>query len=370
MVPRPRNKSNKGLPQNLYMDDRRGTYRYRRPTDGKWFQFGTDRIKAVDAAKQLNLAFMQGADLVETVLGVTSESFAGFLDHYEATVLPPRELAKGTLQLYTVHFRRFRKAFEGKAVDQISIRMVAVMLDELTPRTANQCRALLIDIFNHAAAKGLCPDNPAASTINRIEKKQRKRHTVEGLKLIREKSPAWLRNAIDLALITAQRRTDILDMKFEDVREGFLYVIQQKTAKASDAAWIRFRVTPELQAVISRCRDNVASPYLVHRRPERLKQKQAQTKDHWTKIEERYLTRAFKAAREDAGCYADWSDEEMPGFHEVRALSLHLYKKAGKDGQKIAGHASEDMTKNYQKDHAEIVWSEAVPDLDISQFSN
>lgn len=97
---------------------------------------------------------------------------------------------------------------------------------------------------------------------------------------------------------------------------------------ASDAAWIRFRVTPELQAVISRCRDNVASPYLVHRRPERLKQKQAQTKDHWTKIEERYLTRAFKAAREDAGCYADWSDEEMPGFHEVRALSLHLYKKA------------------------------------------
>lgn len=114
----------------------------------------------------------------------------------------------------------------------------------------------------------------------------------------------------------------------------------------------------------------MASPYLVHRRPERLKQKQAQTKDNWTKIEERYLTRAFKAAREDAGCYADWSDEEMPGFHEVRALSLHLYKKAGKDGQKIAGHASEDMTKNYQKDHAEIVWSEAVPDLDISQFSN
>jgi hypothetical protein len=33
----------------------------------------------------------------------------------------------------------------------------------------------------------------------------------------------------------------------------------------------------------------------------------------------------------------------MPGFHEVRALSLHLYKKAGKDGQKIAGHASEQL---------------------------
>lgn len=251
MVPRPRNKANKNLPQNLYFDPRRSTYRYRRPTDGKWFQFGSDRIKAIDAAKQLNLEFMRGADLIGAVMGSTSESFAGFLDTYERDVLPPRELAKGTLGLYAVHFRRFRKQFEGKAVDQITIRMIAEMLDVLTPRTANQCRALLIDIFNHASAKGLCPDNPAASTINRIEKKQRKRHTVEGLKAIREKSPHWLQNAIDLALITAQRRTDILNMRFDGVREGFLYVVQQKTAKASDAAWIRFKVTEELQAVIT-----------------------------------------------------------------------------------------------------------------------
>jgi integrase len=369
MVPRPRNKSNKGLPQNLYLDDRRGTYRYRRPTDGKWFQFGTDRVKAVDAAKQLNLAFMQGADLVGAVLGEPAELFTSFLDHYEAKVLPPRELAEGTLGLYAVHFRKLRATFEGKAIDQISIRMVAELMDSVSARTANQYRSLLIDIFNHAAAKGLCPDNPAMSTISRIEKKQRKRHTVEGLKAIREKSPLWLRNAIDLALITAQRRTDIIAMKFEDVKDGYLYVIQKKTAKETDAAWIRFRVTPELQRVISQCRDNIVSPFLIHRRPDRKKQKQAEVKEHWTKIEERYLTRAFKDARDAAGCYSGWTDEEMPGFHEVRALSLHLYKKAGKDGQKIAGHASEDMTKNYQKDHAEIVWSDAVPDLDISEIA-
>lgn len=369
MSPRPRNTANKSLPQNLYYDTRRGTYRYRRPTDGKFFAFGADRLKAIDAAKQLNLEFMRGADLIGAVMGNSSESFAGFLDAYERDVLPPRELAKGTLGLYAVHFRRFRKQFEGKAVDQITIRMIAEMLDALTPRTANQCRALLVDIFNHAAAKGLCPDNPAASTINRIEKKQRKRHTIEGLKAIREKSPVWLQNAIDLALITAQRRTDVLNMRFDGVREGHLYVVQQKTAKASDAAWIRFTVTEELQAVISRCRDDIASPYLVHRRPDRLKQKQAQTKDHWTQVEERYLTRAFKEAREAAGCYKGWKEEEMPGFHEVRALSLHLYQKAGKDGQKIAGHASEKMTRNYQKDHAEIVWSEAIPDLNISEIT-
>ena len=97
----------------------------------------------------------------------------------------------------------------------------------------------------------------------------RKRYTAEGLKAIREKAPVWLQNAIDLALITTQRRTDILDMRFDGVRDGYLYLVQKKTAKASDAAWIRFRVTPELQAVISRCRVDTASPYLVHQKPDR-----------------------------------------------------------------------------------------------------
>lgn len=107
--------------------------------------------------------------------------------------------------------------------------MVAEMLDALTTRTAKQCRALLIDIFNHAAPKGLCPDNPAASTINRIEKKQRKRHTTQGLKVIREKSPAWLQNVTDLALITAQRHTS------HEAKSGINPVIGVRTYLTSSA---------------------------------------------------------------------------------------------------------------------------------------
>lgn len=57
---------------------------------------------------------MRGADLIGAVMGSTSESFAGFLDTYERDVLPPRELAKGTLGLYAVHFRRFRNSSKAK----------------------------------------------------------------------------------------------------------------------------------------------------------------------------------------------------------------------------------------------------------------
>lgn len=200
MVPRPRNKANKGLPQNLYFDARRGTYRYRRPTDGEWFQFGKDRIKAIDAAKQLNLEFMQGADLVASVVGTKSETLSGFLDRYQNQMLPERELAKATTDLYAVRIKQFRTAWPALAVDQISIRMVAEYLDAMPARSSNQARAILIDVFNRAAAKGLCPDNPALATIPRIEKKTRKRHTVDGLKAVRAQAPVWLQNAIDLAL--------------------------------------------------------------------------------------------------------------------------------------------------------------------------
>ena len=363
MAPRPRNKANKGLPQNLYFDARRGTYRYRRPTDGKWFQFGSNRAQAIDAAKQLNLEFMAGADLVARVQGRQQDLFTGFLDQFERDILPPRELARATLDLYAVRFRQFRAWWPDAVVDGITTRMMAERLDALTPRAANQSRALLIDIFNHAVAKGMCPDNPALALLPRIEKKKRKRHTVEGLKSIRVHSPPWLQNAIDLALITAQRRADILSMKFDDVRDGYLYVVQQKTSKASDAAWIRFAMTPQLAAVIARCRDNVPSPYLVHRKPERRVRRSGV---HWTQVDNRYLTRAFKAAREAAGVYPGLNDDEMPGFHEIRALSLHLYRQAGKSGREIAGHATESMTRNYQRDHADVAWSDAVPDLDIS----
>jgi hypothetical protein len=53
---------------------------------------------------------MQGADLVGVVLGESAELFTAFLDDYEKNVLPPRELSKGTLGLYAVHFRRSRSA--------------------------------------------------------------------------------------------------------------------------------------------------------------------------------------------------------------------------------------------------------------------
>lgn len=40
---------------------------------------GTDRLNAIDAAKQLNGHLMQGYDLVSSVMGVNFETLEGFI---------------------------------------------------------------------------------------------------------------------------------------------------------------------------------------------------------------------------------------------------------------------------------------------------
>lgn len=368
MAPRPRDKRNTGLPPNLYEDRARGSFRYRRPDTGTWHRIGSDRQQAIQAARKLNNLLMEGTDLVAKVMG-TSPLLQDFLAVYMGEILPPRELAKATMDLYEIRCRQWTAKAGKKPVDAITIRDCAEMLDSLTPRASNQMRAVMIDVFNHAAAKGLVPDNPAANTIPKIEKKTRKRHTMVGLLAIREASPAWLKNAIDIALITGQRREDILAMKFEHIQEGYLYLVQEKTKKASNAGYLRIKMTPQLKAVVARCRDDVASPFLIHRKPDRLDAKQRESKEHWTQVEERFLSRAFKEARDIAKPYKDWSEAQQPGFHEIRALVEHLYKKAGKNAQQLLGHADEKMTKNYGKDHHDIVWNEVVPEVEVKEIT-
>ncbi|WP_455231652.1 tyrosine-type recombinase/integrase [Geopseudomonas aromaticivorans] len=365
---RPRKNSRNTLPKNLYLDSRRGTYRYHSPKDGTWFSFGRDREAAVDAAHHLNLEFMQTKDLVTMVLDADAITLSDFIERYRTEILPERELEASTLELYKTRFRQINTALGHKAINRIELKEVADFLDDMPSRSSNQTRALLSNIFKCARAKGLVKENPAEQTMARIEKKARKRHTAEGLKAIREHSPQWLKNAIDLALIISQRRCDILDMKFEDVRDGYLYVVQKKTKNKSDAGWLKFNVTPELMEIIERCKDDIDSPFVIHRKPEKVFQNSG--KEHFTKIDGRYLSRAFQEARKQANCYPNYKDEEMPGFHEIRGTSIKMYKRAGKDAQKIAGHASPEMTRNYLRDHEDIDWVEVTPDLDISEFTD
>lgn len=367
---RPRVKRNKDLPPNLYRNGV-NTWKYRHPITGAWHGMGADKVKAIAAARKLNDILTPTTDLISVVMGEVK--FGEFSQKFlaEKRRKDGRLLAVNTLRTYRHSLSRCAE-WDNLPLSSINLRMTSKLLESIPASVSVETRSLLIQIFDLAISKGLITDNPAAQTIKRHRIKQRKRHTLEGLTMIRDASPQWLKNAIDLAMLTTQRRIDIINMKWSDIQGGYLHVAQEKTTDDPEdefellegAGYVRIKVNDELQKVLDRCRDNVLSPFIIHRVPKGKTKNKGQTKEHWTQLEAQYVSRAFLIASQKSGAYPELSGRQLPSFHEIRALSIHLHKKAGKSAQTLAGHATEKMTEMYASGH-EIIWNDADVGIDL-----
>lgn len=367
---RPRSRKNKDLPANLYRSEGK-TWRYRHPVTGKYHGMGDDKAKAIVAARKLNELLTPSTDLVARVLGEVT--FGEFAKDYMANKRRKdgRPLAANSLRSYKHSISRCSEWHE-LALTSISLFMVNKLLDSLPASTSVETRSLLVQIFDVAISKGILVDNPAAQTIKRHRAKQRKRHTLEGLTAIRAASPIWLQNAIDIAMLTTQRRIDIVNMKWTDIRDGYLHVAQEKTTDDPEddfeilegSGYVRIKINAELQRVLDRCRDNILSPYIIHRVPKGKTKNRTQSKDHWTKVEAQYVSREFLRVIRAINAYPELNGRQLPSFHEIRALSIYLHKKAGISAQTLAGHANEKMTNFYASGH-EIMWNDADVGIDL-----
>jgi len=93
MSPRPRKRGSKDLPSNLYINKKGANnyYSYRHPQTGERSGMGTNKIKAVEAARQLNQLLMQDNNLVEKVLK-SEDAFAVYVEYYRDEILPAKRL--------------------------------------------------------------------------------------------------------------------------------------------------------------------------------------------------------------------------------------------------------------------------------------
>lgn len=315
---------------------------------------GRDKQKAIAAAKQLNSILLGSCDLVAQIVGV--ETLDEHIKWFRVEIMAKKEFADKTVEMYETKFRQLKAAVGSETpVDTITVKDIADAMKPLPTRSAQQLRQVCVDLFSAAVGRGLVETNEAEKVLKPIsEKKKRQRLTMEQFKAVHGVAPHWLKNAMDLALITLQRREDIVLMKFDQVEEGVLKVIQKKTKKY-DTGYLKIFIGEELGEVLSRCRDNVISPFLVHREPERRKRRAGM---HWTQIKPEYITRAFKDITDNLELFEKIPEAQRPTFHEIRALGIKRYKDLGLNPQQLAGHSTEKMTKNYDSEHSEIRWIE------------
>ncbi len=343
------------MPPNCWFDQNTKHYKYRRRDNGRCYSLGKDKAKALNAAKQLNSLLMEDQDLVAKVMGTTHT-----LKHYIETRFIPEHLQNRMLSHKTLHEHNLKlkvlttSSICNLCLDDITVRGIADFLNQFPPTQANRYRSLLNLIFRYALSEGLVSTNPVKATLNRKLIKSRQRLSIQAFNDIYSFADPWLKNAMDIGLLTLQRREDILKMKFSDIKEGFLYVVQHKTAKHGKAAFLKIKIGKRLNSVIERCRDDIVSPFLVHRLPDRLIKRSV---EHHTQVMPDYLSKAFTKARDSTNLFDDVDPKVKPTFHEIRSLGITLYEDAGIDAQTLAGHANRLMTDKYKQGH-DIVWTE------------
>lgn len=358
---RSRTNARAGWPDNLYPN--RGGFKYRHPLTRKETWMGLDRAKAFAAARKLNALLAPSGDLVDRVIGA-QETVSSAIVVFRRDDVPGRKWAAKTAEVYESVIRRIQNGLGDRVLATLTVKDCATFIRTVTdsPRSRQQFRLVLGWILACAVEEGWIDTNPALQTRKFTYERQRDRLTLDAYNVIWAKAPIWLRNAMDLSLLTLLRREDVATVKFCDVRDGkspaeprSLCVVPTKT-EGSTGVRLQIAIGDDLAALLARCRDAVVSPYLIHRLPEKARPSnmRAKARDHHTQVLPEQLSRAFAEARDAAGIVSD----HPPSFHEIRSLGGALLKDAGwtlEQVQALMGHASEEMTKVYLDGH-ETPW--------------
>jgi len=356
--PRPRKKKNKFLPPNLYTDKK--YYRYKHPVTKVFHSLGKDKAKAIEAANILNARLMPEQSLVNKVLGIQSISIEQVIEAFNNDYAPQRNYSKNSLKEINYRINHIKDWLGDTDIKIIDTMACSSFLDRYSGWAYSLHRSTLIDLFKVAVAKGFIKDNVAQKTLSKTNiKKERQRLTLEQFNTIHSLAEPWLQNAMDLALITAQRRADLVSMKFDDIKDNFLYINQNKGKRHNNES-TRLKLTlelPKLKQTVSKCRDTILCPFIIHRKPVRMIRWEG--REHHYQVRGETLSKEFSKVRDQSGLFDTLSSSEKPTFHEIRSLAADIYKKmyGKKFSQKLLGHTKEKMTQVYLDGHEEL-WTE------------
>ncbi len=366
-LPRPRRRNRSDLPANLY-EPRSGYFVWRNPVTGKTYSLGRiTRGEARDQAIEANrVVEKRQADRLTQRLHAAQvgETFGDWIDRY-AEILDRRNLKPNTMRQHKWRLKTMREQFGSDPVaDLLEVRRWADWLDEFTAagkaRSAGAWRSWLSDCWREAVAAGWVDRNPIDVIRAPTAKVKRDRLTLEAALLILEEAraswPPWLARAIELALLTGQRREDIAAMQFRQRKDSTgwvdgddLYVIQLKTGNR--VALPLSLGLPALDMTIgdavTECRDRIATPWLVHQ--DKPRGNSPPGSRIWVDTISRRFADVRDAVAEKHGQL--WEDGKTPpSFHELRSLSLRLYGEThGADfSQALAGHKDARMTAVYR----------------------
>ncbi len=378
------------LARNLkVMRNKSGTYYYYKMPDGKLEALGKnigDEV-ARDAATALNIALADQESLVNRIARRAEElktynpsnpPMSQVLDEFKHTLevaVANKKQGKETVKIKLGKIDEYMQLWSKIRVQDMRTFDLNNLLKTKTPHAQKKHASLMRDIFRYAITAGYCDINPADQLkAQEPDPRVRQRHTWDGYMKVYQTAPDWLKRAMDIALYSLQRRSDLVEIQIArdiDTPTRSIKILQRKTRNYKTPVHLSIKMgDPLWQAVHSAITSPTHCPYLIHCRPGRMDKRDLAAKPHPFAVLPDYLTKKFREFRDKSGAYDHLAPKERPSFHDIRALGIMLYFKAGYPKEYImalAGHATAEMTDHYIDGHEQAQPLKVAAGLDITK---
>ena len=255
-------------------------------------------------------------------------TFEVVAQRYEREVMPTK--AARTQQDNLIELDRLRAVFGRMLIEAIKPHQVRGYLDkrgQTAKARANRERALLSHVFNKAREWGYTDaPNPCQGVKGFTESGRDHYVTDAEFQAVHAKPDPTLQDAMDIALLTSQRPADVLKIMRADIRDGAIFVAQNKTG-----AKRAIEIVGELAEVVARIwnRPRVRqSAYLIQ-------------DDDGKPLSLLALRGRFDKARKAAGVSFQFRDIRAKTASDTGDLA---------HSQRLLGHKNREMTEHYVRE--------------------
>ena len=254
------------------------------------------------------------------------------VDRYVLEILP--KLAVKTQEERNRQSNRLKRIFGPMLLADVEPHHIAAYLDQRDSKiAANREITFLSSMFSYAMRWGWCKFNPCTGVRRNTEKRRTRYITDDELKLLIDNASQQLACIIQLAYLTAVRKSDLLRIRLNDLQADGLHVLPRKTQDSTGQSMV-FSYTPRLRDVLNRSkqlRRRASSMYLFA-----------------TQNGTPHTTSGFNSAWRRLKSKVDLRDVH---FHDIRAKALtDAKRKGGSDyAQALGNHTSVETTESYIK---------------------
>jgi integrase len=255
-------------------------------------------------------------------------TFRGIAMRYRKEVFPTK--AFQTQRDNEKELTKLEAVFGAMPIEAIKPYHIRRYLDERGKTAkvrANRERALFSHVFNFARQYGYTDaPNPCAGIKGHKETGRNRYVENDEFQAVWNKAHYSVQDAMDLAYLTGQRPADLLKFNRSDIRDGELYLVQNKTGKS-----LRIAIVGELQILIER---------ILNRDHNALGGDGLLQDGNGQRLTYGALRTRFDKAREAAGVSFQ--------FRDIRAKTATDTENLA-HAQSLLGHKTRAMTEHYTR---------------------